>query len=61
MQEACVYDPRVNGWLSFSVQMVGTSVIIAMIEEFFYRGFIYRWMQGSPFYEIDAGRIVGFS
>ena len=52
-----VYDPRVNGWLSFSVQMVGTSVIIAMIEEFFYRGFIYRWMQGSPFYEIDAGRM----
>ena len=37
--------------------MIGTSVIIAVIEEFFYRGFAYRWMQGSPFFEMDAGRL----
>ena len=52
-----VYDPQVTGWLNFSVHMIGTSVIIAIIEEFFYRAFVYRWMQGSPFYEIDAGRL----
>ena len=52
-----VYDPKVTGWMSFTIHMIGTSVIIAVIEEFFYRGFAYRWMQGSPFFEIDAGRL----
>lgn len=51
------YDPRVTGWLSFWIHMFGTSVVIAIIEEFFYRGFAYRWMQGSPFFKIDAGRL----
>ena len=49
------YDPRVTGWLVFWVHMFGTTVIIAIIEEFFYRGFMYRWMQGSPFFKLDAG------
>lgn len=48
-----VYDPRVTGWFSFWIHMVGTSVVIAIIEEFFFRGFLYRWMQGSPFFKID--------
>ncbi|HEY5621370.1 MAG TPA: CAAX prenyl protease-related protein, partial [Pontiella sp.] len=50
-----VYDPRASGWLIFAVHMLGTSVFIAIIEEFFYRGFLYRWMQGSPFFKLDAG------
>ena len=49
------YDPQVTGWFAFWVHMFGTTVIIAIIEEFFYRGFLYRWMQGSPFFKIDAG------
>ena len=52
-----VYDPRVTGWLNFWIHMFGTSVVIAVIEEFFFRGFLYRWMLGSPFYRIDAGRL----
>jgi len=51
------YDPRVTGWFAFWVHMFGTTVIIAIIEEFFYRGFLYRWMQGSPFYKLDAGKL----
>lgn len=51
------YDPRVTGWWVFWVHMLGTAVIIAIIEEFFYRGFLYRWMQGSPFFKIDAGKL----
>jgi membrane protease YdiL (CAAX protease family) len=50
-----VYDPKASGWLIFAIHMLGTSVFIAVIEEFFYRGFLYRWMQGSPFFRIDAG------
>jgi CAAX prenyl protease-like protein len=49
------YDPRASGWLTFWIHMFGTSVIIAIIEEYFYRGFVYRWMQGSPFFKLDAG------
>jgi membrane protease YdiL (CAAX protease family) len=50
-----VYDPKASGWLIFAIHMLGTSVFIAIIEEFFYRGFLYRWMQGSPFFRIDSG------
>ena len=51
------YDPKVTGWLVFWIHMFGTSVVIAIIEEHFYRGFVYRWMQGSPFFKIDAGKL----
>lgn len=51
------YDPRVTGWLTFWIHMFGTSVVIAIIEEFFFRGFAYRWMQGSPFFKIDPGKL----
>lgn len=50
-------DPRYTGWLIFAIHMLGTSVFIAIIEEFFYRGFLYRWMQGSPFFKLDAGKL----
>lgn len=52
-----VYDPVVTGPLAFWIHMFGTSVVIAVIEEFFFRGFLYRWMTGSPFFKIDAGKL----
>ena len=52
-----VYNPQVTGWLNFWLHMFGTSVVIAVIEEFFFRGFLYRWMLGSPFFKIDAGKL----
>ena len=51
------YDPRVTGWLTFWIHMFGTSVVIAIIEEYFFRGFLYRWIQGSPFFKIDSGTL----
>ncbi len=51
------YNPQVTGWFNFCIHMFGTSVVIAIIEEYFYRGFLYRWMQGSPFFRIDAGNL----
>jgi membrane protease YdiL (CAAX protease family) len=48
------FSPQATGWFAFWVHMFGTTVIIAIIEEFFYRGFLYRWMQGSPFFKLDA-------
>jgi membrane protease YdiL (CAAX protease family) len=51
------YDPRVTGPWTFWMHMFGTTVVIAIIEEFFFRGFLYRWMQGSPFFKLDAGKL----
>lgn len=51
------YDPSETGWPLFWVHMFGTSVSIAIIEEFFWRGFFYRWMLGSPFFKIDLGKL----
>ncbi|MCF7849291.1 MAG: CAAX prenyl protease-related protein [Kiritimatiellales bacterium] len=52
-----VYDPNVTGWPNFWVHMFGTSVVIAVIEEFFFRGFLYRWMMGSPFFKIPMNKL----
>lgn len=52
-----VYDPKTTGWTLFWVHMFGTTVCIAVIEEMLYRGFLYRWMMGSPFYRVDAGKM----
>ena len=49
------YDPRTTGRPLFWVHMFGTTVVIGMIEEFMFRGFLYRWMQGSPFFKKDIG------
>jgi CAAX prenyl protease-like protein len=52
-----VYNPQVTGMFNFWIHMFGTSVVIAVIEEYFFRGFLYRWMMGSPFFKIDAGKL----
>ena len=49
------YDPRTTGWPLFWIHMLGTTLVIGAIEEFMFRGFAYRWMQGSPFFKKDIG------
>jgi len=49
------YDPRATGWPLFWIHMLGTTVVISAIEEFMFRGFLYRWMQGSPFFKKGLG------
>lgn len=51
------YNPIVTGWINFTIHMIGSCIVIALIEEFFYRSFIYRWMQGSPFQNIIVKKI----
>ena len=51
------YDPRTTGWMLFWIHMVGTTIVIGAIEEFMFRGFLYRWMQGSPFFSKDIGKM----
>ena len=51
------YDPLTTGWPLFWVHMLGTTLVIGAIEEFMFRGFFYRWMQGSPFFKKDLGHM----
>ena len=46
------HAPGVTGWALFAVHMFGTSVVIAVIEEFFFRSFLYRWLQGKSFLDV---------
>ena len=50
--EAYPYLPSVTGWPLFAIHMLGTSAVIAVIEEFFWRGFLYRWLCGRNFLEV---------
>ena len=50
------YAPENCGWTLTLVKLFGTSVTIAACEELFWRGFLYRWMLGDRFWEVDPGR-----
>lgn len=49
------YAPEVCGWPLALVRLGGSAFVIAFIEEFCWRSFIYRWMLGRRFLEVDIG------
>lgn len=44
------YSPREAGWGLTIMKLIGSSCVIAVIEEFFFRGFLYRWQSGGRFW-----------
>ncbi len=50
------YAPAFCGWGLALVRLGGSAFVIAVIEEFFWRGFLYRWIQSLDFLDIDPGR-----
>ena len=50
--ESYPYLPERTGWIHWGIHMLGTSVVIATIEEFFWRGFLYRWLCASRFTDV---------
>lgn len=50
------YLPARTGWTAFVIHMVGTSVVIAVAEEFFWRGFLYRWLCARDFRSMPLSR-----
>jgi len=40
------------------IRLMGSGFVIAVTEEFFWRGFVYRWIQGGKFTEVDPGRFM---
>ncbi|NCC50694.1 MAG: CAAX prenyl protease-related protein [Spartobacteria bacterium] len=53
---ASPYNPLVCGWPLALVRLVGSAFVIAVIEEFFWRGFIYRWMIDPDFLRVGIDR-----
>lgn len=54
------YAPENSGWGLAVVRLVGSSVTIAACEELFWRSFIYRWMLGGKFWQVDLGQFHPF-
>lgn len=52
-----VYAPETCGWPLTIVRILGSAFVIGIIEEFFWRGFIYRWALEQDFLSVDLGRL----
>lgn len=50
------YAPAVAGWPLTLIRIAGSAFVIAFIEEFFWRGFLYRWLVNPDFLDEDLGR-----
>ncbi len=51
------YAPATCGWPLTLVRLGGSALVIAVIEEFFWRGFLYRWIQNLDFLDIDPAKV----
>ena len=50
-----LYDPAVCGWGLSLTRLAGSAFVIAVIEEFFWRGFLYRWLIDRDFLRPKLG------
>jgi len=46
------YAPTEAGWPLTLAKLVGSAGVIAVIEEFFFRGFFYRWLRKNTFWTL---------
>lgn len=51
-----VYAPETCGWPLTITRILGSALVISVIEEFFWRGFVYRWTLKEKFLEADLGQ-----
>lgn len=56
--EKTPYAPEVCGWPLAVVRVLGSGLVIGMIEEFFWRGFLYRWLLGLDFTQVPHGKFA---
>lgn len=53
---ASPYAPEAAGWSLALIRLLGSALIIAPIEEFFWRGFLYRWLVDRNFLQVSLLR-----
>ncbi len=49
------YAPEVCGWPLSLMRLFGSAVVIAVVEEFFWRGWLYRWLAARDFRNVCLG------
>lgn len=49
------YAPSVCGWWFTLARLMGSAIAVGCIEEFFWRGFIYRWLVQNNFLKVNMG------
>jgi CAAX prenyl protease-like protein len=49
------YHPEHCGWPFTILRLLGSALVISFIEEFFFRGFMYRWMIRDDFLQVPLG------
>jgi CAAX prenyl protease-like protein len=59
MEAVSPYAPEQCGWILSLVRLAASAVVIATAEEFFWRGFIYRWLVSTEFIRVEAGHLKG--
>lgn len=52
------YAPAAAGRLLTLMRLLGSALVIAVIEEFFWRGFLYRWLVERDFLRVDPARYL---
>ena len=57
------YAPESCGWGLSLAKLAGSAFVIATLEEFFWRGFLYRWLAEREFTKVDprAGHLMAFA
>lgn len=51
------YAPEQCGWGLTLVKVAGSALVIATAEEFFWRGFLYRWLIAREFFGVDPSKV----
>jgi CAAX prenyl protease-like protein len=46
------FSPSEAGWPLTLMKLFGSACVIAIIEEFFFRGFFYRWLRQGKFWTL---------
>lgn len=52
-----VFSPEHCGWALTLLKLAGSALTIAIIEEYFFRGFLYRWLQNPSFLKVKLGNL----
>lgn len=51
------YAPDAEGWVFALTRLAGSAFVIAIIEEFFWRSWLTRWVDKEKFLEVDPGEV----
>ena len=50
------YSPAEAGWFLTACKLLGSAFVIAVAEEYFFRGLVYRWIRANDFTAVPLSR-----